>query len=422
MNLAGPVAATVVIPTHNHGPTLYASVASALSQTLAVEVFVIGDGVSPETRAIAEELARQDQRVRFFDHPKSPRRGELYRHAALKQARGRVVCYLSDDDAYLPHHVEDMCALLEDADFVHALAIEVLLDGGIARWAVDLARPEYRREVLNGINRVPLSAGAHTLSLYRSLTEGWTSAPPEIPSDLFMWQKFVRLPDCRFRSGRRPSVLVFPSPKRRHLSNPERLSEMQRWVSETEGSAGLAWLDRQGPSAKIPETGRPLIFQVFFPRRDVYKERDSTSFWVPSGSWEKIGVKLPYPSSALPIRIDPSHQPGLIEIERISVRDLSGNALWELTSENAHAVRVEGTAVAIRRGPPLVAVSDGADPRIILPPLKLAPEPGHVELALTIRLDAGAQKLAGLLAERVRAVQSKRVPLRRVVDRLFRRP
>jgi hypothetical protein len=415
------VAATVVIPTHNHGPTLYASVGSALAQTVPVEVFVMGDGVSDETRAIAQELARRDERVRFFDHPKSPSRGELHRDAALEQARGRVVCYLGDDDVYLPHHVEDMCGLLEDADFVHAQAIEVLLEGGVGLWTVDLARQRYQREVLAGINRVPLSAAAHTLSVYRGLAEGWTTAPPEIPSDLFMWQKFVRHPGCRFRPGRRPSVLVFPSPKRRHLPHEERLLEMQRWIAKTEGAAGLARLDQEVLAAQAAAAARPFTLQVFYPSLEGHNQRDSGSFQLQSGVWEAMRVRFPYPASATSIRIDPLNQPGLIEIERISVRDLSGNLWWELTPENAYQVRVDGTAVAIRRGPPLLAVSDGIDPQIILPPLKLPREPEPVDLELILRLDADAQTLAGLLAERVRAVQSKRVPLRRVIDRLIRR-
>ena len=85
------VAATIIIPTHSHGPTLYASVESALGQTMPVEVFIIGDGASEEDRAVARELTGRDSRVRFLDHPKTPGRGELFRHAAIEQARGRYV-------------------------------------------------------------------------------------------------------------------------------------------------------------------------------------------------------------------------------------------------------------------------------------------------------------------------------------------
>jgi glycosyltransferase involved in cell wall biosynthesis len=100
------VAATVIVPTHDHGPTLRLSVGSALAQTIEdIEVLVIGDGVPDVTREIVGELSRNDERLRFFDHPKGLRHGELYRHEALAQARGEIVCYLSDDDLWFPEHV-----------------------------------------------------------------------------------------------------------------------------------------------------------------------------------------------------------------------------------------------------------------------------------------------------------------------------
>ena len=84
------IEATILIPTFDHGPTLNRSVASALDQTVKeIEVFVVGDGVSDPTRDIVAELRSRDHRIRFFDHPKGPRNGEIHRHAALQDARGR---------------------------------------------------------------------------------------------------------------------------------------------------------------------------------------------------------------------------------------------------------------------------------------------------------------------------------------------
>src|SRR5215210_721750 len=73
-----PLEATVLIPTHDHGPLLLHSARSALAQTVEeIEVFISGDGVPEVTREIVSELKR-DERVRFFDHPKGPRHGEIY--------------------------------------------------------------------------------------------------------------------------------------------------------------------------------------------------------------------------------------------------------------------------------------------------------------------------------------------------------
>ena len=97
------VKATVVIPTFDHGPLLEYSLASALRQTVPdIEVFIIGDGVPDVTRQIVARAVRQDPRVRFFDNPKGARRGEAHRHRALAEAKGSIVCYLSDDDLGRP--------------------------------------------------------------------------------------------------------------------------------------------------------------------------------------------------------------------------------------------------------------------------------------------------------------------------------
>src|SRR6266849_3725591 len=107
------IVATILIPTHDHGPTLRASIASALRQTISeIEVFVLGDGVPDETRDIMADILKTDERVRFFDNPKDERLGELHRPVALEIAKGRIVCYLADDDLYFPGHVEHMNWLL----------------------------------------------------------------------------------------------------------------------------------------------------------------------------------------------------------------------------------------------------------------------------------------------------------------------
>ena len=66
------VKATVLIPTHEHGPLLAYSVRSALAQTVRdLEVLIVGDGVDDATRNAASEMAALDPRVVFFDFPRA---------------------------------------------------------------------------------------------------------------------------------------------------------------------------------------------------------------------------------------------------------------------------------------------------------------------------------------------------------------
>ncbi len=240
------LAATVLVPTHDHGPTLRRSIASALAQTVSdLEVLVVGDGVPDVTRELMAELISSDPRLRFFDNPKGPRHGEQHRHAALSEAQGEIVCYLSDDDLWLPNHVEAMQALLAESDFAHTLPLRVDPEGRIHHWRVDLELAFYRELLMGGENRVPHCCAGHTLELYRRLPAGWRAGPSELPSDLYMWQQILSVPGCRAVSGTRPTVLHFPSHERVRWSSEQRLEELDDWAARVKDPAWRESLAQQ---------------------------------------------------------------------------------------------------------------------------------------------------------------------------------
>jgi GalNAc5-diNAcBac-PP-undecaprenol beta-1,3-glucosyltransferase len=251
------LAATVLVPTHDHGPTLRRSIASALAQTVSdLEVLVVGDGAPDVTRELMAELTAAEPRVRFFDNPKGARHGEEHRHEALKDAQGEIVCYLSDDDLWLPNHVEAMRALLAESDFAHTLPLRVDPEGRIHHWRVDLELPSYRDLLLAGENRVPHCCAGHTLELYRRLPAGWRAGPDELPSDLHMWQQILSVPGCRAASGTRPTVLHFPSHERNGWSSEERLEELDAWAARVNDPTWREGLAQQVLDAVTVEDAR----------------------------------------------------------------------------------------------------------------------------------------------------------------------
>ena len=81
----------MLIPTFDHGETLRAAVRCAVNQTRNdIRVHVIGDGAPLETNNLMDELCSLDQTVSFHPNPKSPRTGEPYRDALLRNIDAKV--------------------------------------------------------------------------------------------------------------------------------------------------------------------------------------------------------------------------------------------------------------------------------------------------------------------------------------------
>lgn len=226
------IKATVIIPTFSHADTLLYSLPTALAQTVGnIEIFVIGDGVPDRTREIMLDFMRQDSRVRFYDFPKGPRHGEIYRHKILTEdASGEIVCYLPDDDLWLPHHVETMLALLSNADFAHTLPVVSKVRSKVEVLPIDLQYKEYRKFLLLGYNRIPLMHFAHTLACYKKLPFGWRTTPDSVFTDLYMYQQFLSQPFFRPVSSKAVTGLHFDSPSFRDWTVSERLVELSAWA------------------------------------------------------------------------------------------------------------------------------------------------------------------------------------------------
>ena len=233
-----PPLVTVLIPTHDHGRTIELAARSVLAQSVeSLELFIIGDGVPDVTREVVDALRREDDRVRFFDNPKGPRHGELHRHAALAEARGRIVAYLSDDDLWFAEHLGVLAGLLEEADFAHTLTTNTGPDGAHAMSILDLSLARQRQALLDGGTGPSLSTAGHTLEAYRRLPFGWRTTPAGTYTDVHMWRQFLAEPWCRARSGRTPTAIHLASSSRTDATDAERLDELRRWsrLLEDEG-------------------------------------------------------------------------------------------------------------------------------------------------------------------------------------------
>jgi glycosyltransferase involved in cell wall biosynthesis len=217
-----PLTATILLPTTaDRGPLLPLVVGCMQRQTVPdFELFIIGDGVDEVTRTVCQHLAAQDDRIHFFDHPKHPRRGEEFRHAALQKARGRIVLYCCDRDLWLPQHIAQMDERLQTANFVTGYFYAVLPDGtldGVLRSRL--------------FDRPVLTAMGHTLALYNALPQGWATTPAQYPTDVYMARKLVGHPVCRPAMSWIPTFLYLKRGDHPGLSTTERYRELYYWTT-----------------------------------------------------------------------------------------------------------------------------------------------------------------------------------------------
>ncbi len=244
------VLASILVPTHDHASTLPLTVASALHQTVSdIEVVLIGDGVTPEVRAVAENLVASDGRVRFLDYPKGANHGEVYRDTAIRDASSDAIFYLCDDDILMRDHVADLLELLTRHNFVQCKNGYFMTDGNIQPYAGDLATAETIVWQLNDLMRfniVSLTGTAHSRQFYLDADQPWSVTPAGQWPDHFQWSKMMRNSAFSGATSTRMTALQFPSSDgdRDKWSSKKRLAEISKWANLARSPEGQAIIDR----------------------------------------------------------------------------------------------------------------------------------------------------------------------------------
>ena len=253
---------TVLISTFDHADLIAYAIKSAKTQTLQdFEILVVGDGAPARTDEIMEKLCAEDSRIHYFPHPKGLGHGEEYRHAALQSAQGKYVCYLGDDDLWLPQHLEVMSKLLIEYDFVHTLHINMRPGSNLFARGGDVTKSLINKPLiqLSGSSFGPTCVG-HTMSAYKKLPFGWRPKPEGVPSDIYMWKQWLEQPWCRFHSAAKATTLHFGSPQRKNWSILERLNELEYWWEKIQKPDFPDWLIHEVVKDWQPRVLKPEDF------------------------------------------------------------------------------------------------------------------------------------------------------------------
>lgn len=172
---------SIIIPNYNNAPFLEKSIGSALGQSLAnIEVIVVDDCSTDNSRDILNEMAKTDSRLRVFFLEKNSSQ-HMAKKLGVGKARGKFIMFMDPDDFY----AGETCAK----------AVEIIRDGSDIGF--------FNTNVINCGN-LPESAIKRMESICNSLPEGlYTRAElleRELAEKNFMHNlvnKIFRAPLCR---------------------------------------------------------------------------------------------------------------------------------------------------------------------------------------------------------------------------------
>ncbi len=120
---------SVTIATYNRAGMVREAIEAAQRQTLApLEIIVTDDASTDETWTMLQELAEADPRVKPYLQPSNTGGVENW-NTAVRQAQGKYIAWCSDDDRFLPDHLESAVTFLEQnpgAGFTHAGFVDAL--------------------------------------------------------------------------------------------------------------------------------------------------------------------------------------------------------------------------------------------------------------------------------------------------------
>jgi glycosyltransferase involved in cell wall biosynthesis len=103
---------SVVVPTFNRAALLPTAINSVLAQTWSdLEVVIVDDGSTDQTRDIVQSIAIADERVRYVYQPNGG--VSAARNRALAHCRGAMIAFLDSDDAWLPWKLKAQVGILE---------------------------------------------------------------------------------------------------------------------------------------------------------------------------------------------------------------------------------------------------------------------------------------------------------------------
>jgi len=153
---SGPAPTVVVIiPFYNGADFIERSVKSVFEQSVpATEVIVVNDGSRPEERAALDALAARYP-FRILDKENGGQGSA--RNAGVAASTSEFICFLDQDDFYLPNHIETLVTSIPQDDrlfgYIYADLYEADGDGNVIRTGVIKEHATHPKRNINDLLR-----------------------------------------------------------------------------------------------------------------------------------------------------------------------------------------------------------------------------------------------------------------------------
>jgi len=223
--------ATAIVPTLNRASTLPVALRSMQQQTVKdLEIIVVLDGATAACRDVALAAARQDKRIRVLDLPKAPGSGKKNVNQAVMEARAPRIFYNDDDDIWLPHHVETLGPLLDDAHMADSRVATANREYELHLAPCPGANRRMRELLVDYRHKNLFDTHiAHTADAYRAFST-WLPSAEESPRPVWeFFRDFAHAGDCRWVSTGQVTAISLHGANRRDMSEDERAAEIGNW-------------------------------------------------------------------------------------------------------------------------------------------------------------------------------------------------
>lgn len=156
---------SIIMPVYNGSKWLGISIPSVLAQTLRdFELIVLNDGSTDSSLQMLEKFASQDHRMRVINQQNMGPGATLNKGISL--ARGEYLCFIDQDDSYLPTYLEQMVTKIEATDSEVVLCYYKWLD-------VETGKYRFYKKYYPQENCIPIKTDEEKKKLYFVFISQW---------------------------------------------------------------------------------------------------------------------------------------------------------------------------------------------------------------------------------------------------------